>query len=109
MKIDNLLALAATQIRSSSDILHAKLEHPNSRPLEVLSSNKCINITCKNKTPTVCISCQIVKGCKVPFELRNKVENKPFLKIHCYLWCLAPVEYSQHVQHYALLFDDHIR
>ncbi|XP_075086379.1 uncharacterized protein LOC142169076 [Nicotiana tabacum] len=110
LKADNFLALTATQTRrSSSDIWHARLGHPNSRSLEVLSNNKSINITCWNKTPTVCVSCQMEKGCKLPFKLRNKVKNEPLLKIHCDLWGPAPIESSLHMKYYALFVDDQNR
>lgn len=92
LKMDNLLALSAT--RSSSDIWHARLGHPNSKSLEVLRNNKCINFTYWNKTPTVCVSCQMGKGYKLPFQLRNKVEVEPLLKIHCDLWGPNLVESS---------------
>jgi len=114
---NNLLALATTQTGrsslssrfSSSDVWHARLGHPNSKFLEVLDKNKCINITCWNKNPTVCVSCQMGKGCKLPFNLRNKTEKEPLLKIHCDLWGPAPVESSQHMKFYALFLDDHNR
>lgn len=78
---NNLKSLTATQ-RSTSSIWHARLGHLNLKLLHFLSNNKRINITCWNKTPTICVSCQMGKSCKLPFEQRNKIENEPLLKIH---------------------------
>lgn len=91
---------------NSSDIWHSRLGHPNLRSLEVPSNNKCINIICWNKTPIICVSFQMEKGCKLPLQLRNKIENETSLKVHCNLWEPALVESSQHMKYYALFVDD---
>lgn len=51
-----------------------------------------MNIACWNKNPTVHVSCQMGKGCKLPFSLRNKTAKELLLKIHCDLWDPVPVE-----------------
>ena len=56
---------------------------------------------------TVCSSCQLGKSCKLPFDLRNKIEKEPLLKIHRDLLGPAFVESSQHMKYYVIFVDDH--
>ena len=49
------------------------------------------------------------KSCKLPFDLRNKIEKKPLLKINCDLWRPTPVESSKHMKYYVVFVDGHTR
>lgn len=56
--------------------------------LKIPNNQNIINISGWDKSPSVCISCQSGKSCKLPYSLNNKIVNVPLLKIHFVLWGL---------------------
>ena len=55
--------------------------------------------------PIFCSICQLGKSCKLPFDLRNKIEKEPLLTIHCELGGPAPIESSKHMKYYVIFYD----
>ena len=54
-----------------STVWHQRLGHPNSKILYLLKDK--INISHWVSKPTVCVSCQMGKSCKLPFQSSNKI------------------------------------
>ena len=92
--------------KTTEKIWHLRLGHPINKLLKILNSQSIINIRSWNKIPSVCVSCQMGKSCKLPFSLNNKVANIPLLKIHCDLWGPSLVSSSQGIRYYVIFVDD---
>ncbi|KAF3668761.1 hypothetical protein FXO37_09354 [Capsicum annuum] len=110
LKDNHLYALTARQDWKTSDnIWNNRLGNPSLKILNYLNSSSCINVSSWDKMHVVCSSCQLGKGCKLPFGLRNKIEKEPLLKIHWDLWGPAPVESTQHMRYYVVFVNDNTR
>ncbi|KAF3649172.1 putative threonylcarbamoyladenosine tRNA methylthiotransferase-like [Capsicum annuum] len=86
--------------------------HGATQRYEKIVTRKIHNVKYWNKVPTVCVvcvGCQLGKRCKLPFELRNKIEKEPLLKILYDLWGPTPVESFQHMRYYVIFVDDRTR
>ena len=46
------------------------------------------------------------RSCKLPFQLRDKIESLRFQKVHCDLWGPAPVASFQNMKYYVSFVDD---
>lgn len=100
---------AIKQGRTTSTIWHQRLGHPHSRVLSLLKEKKVIDITRWITQPNICVSCQMGKSCKLPFNKTNKISQFPLEKIHCDLWGPAPLLSNQRFRFYAIFVDDHSR
>lgn len=67
---------------SSKTIWHQRLGQPNSKILSLLKEKKTVDIIHWMNQPTICISCQRGKSCKLPFHHLNKISKYPLEKIH---------------------------
>ncbi|XP_075088534.1 uncharacterized protein LOC142170506 [Nicotiana tabacum] len=72
--------------KASHEVWHQRLEHPNSRTMKFLHSNRLVRFSSWNKNFSICTACQMGKSCKQPFENSNKIEIEPLIKVHCDLW-----------------------
>ena len=103
----NQEALNAIKIKFADiDLWHKRLGHPSHNILRILKSQKEISIFNWTKTPSICVSCQLGKSCKLPFKLSNKKSQFPLEKIHCDLWGPVPINSTQNFRFYALFIDN---
>lgn len=100
-------ALSAIRGGSPSTVWHQRLGHPNKKILSLLKDK--INVTQWVSKPAICVSCQMGKSCKLPFQSSNKISEFPLDKIHCDLWGPAPIASNQNFRYYALFIDDFSR
>lgn len=100
-------ALSAIRGGSPSTVWHQRLGHQNFKILSLLKDK--INVTQWVSKLVVCVSCQMGKNCKLPFQSSNKISEFPLDKIHCDLWGSAPTTSNQNFRYYALFIDDYSR
>lgn len=72
----------------------------------MLKDRKLIDVSLWASKPSICISCQMDKSCKLPFDKANKVFVFPLDKIHCDLWGPTPIASNQSFRYYAIFVDD---
>lgn len=61
----------------------AKHWYPNLNMLRTLNSWNVISISSWTNKSSICASCQMQKGCKLPFIFSSKIFNVPLAKMHC--------------------------
>lgn len=72
------MALNAMKGNAQDFILwHKRLGHASSRALETLKENKAISLSTWIQKPSLCVSFQLGKNCKLPFNYRLKFLSFP--------------------------------
>lgn len=56
--------------KTTKEIWHQRLGYPNKKLLKIPNNQNIINISGWDNTPSVCISCQLGKSCKLPFFIK---------------------------------------
>lgn len=93
--------------KASEETWHARLGHPQSKILLLLSKkNKLVDVNSWLNQPNVCRSCELEKSCKLPFTLCFKHINYTFSENS--LWSLGTITYSfgAKVRYYIAFIDD---
>ena len=109
LKDGKFQAFYSTRQQATSDGLwHQRLGHPHRDILQLLARNKAIVV---NKTSSSLLSdtCQLGKGCKLPFLSSKTVSCKPLERIHCDLWGPSPVISTQAFKYYVIFVDNFSR
>ncbi|PKU66732.1 Retrovirus-related Pol polyprotein from transposon TNT 1-94 [Dendrobium catenatum] len=98
-------ALQAT--RSSSDVWHNRLGHPNQRTMRYIAiANPQLNISC---SISKCVSCSSCKGHKIPFTKSCNRMKTPLALLHSDVWGPSPVMSNQGFRYYVTFIDDFSR
>ncbi|KAJ0550750.1 putative RNA-directed DNA polymerase [Helianthus annuus] len=95
--------------KASYELWHARLGHVS---FDVISSlNKCgvLSVSSLLPKPTLCASCQLAKGQRLPFISNIKRASNPLDLIHCDLWGPAPVTSTNGYRYYVIFIDDYSR
>ncbi|PKU78985.1 Retrovirus-related Pol polyprotein from transposon TNT 1-94 [Dendrobium catenatum] len=96
-----------TKSASTNSLWHARLGHPHSKKLHLLSKiDPDINNVSLN---SVCVSCNVSKSHKHFFSLRSSLCNKPFQLVHSDVWGPAPTGSFNGFRYYVIFTDDFTR
>ncbi|GJW31652.1 retrovirus-related pol polyprotein from transposon TNT 1-94 [Tanacetum coccineum] len=95
--------------RASFETWHSRLGHVNFDTLFSLNKRGLLSFTALLPKPGVCLSCQMAKSHKLPFELNHKRASNPLELIHCDVWGPSPVESHDNFRYYIVFVDDHSR
>ncbi|KAI3690613.1 hypothetical protein L2E82_48745 [Cichorium intybus] len=97
-------ALSSALLDSTKDSWHARLGHPGTQVLDLLSSR--FSISCnKQSMSSLCNSCELSKHTRLPFNDSNSSTFAPFDIIHCDLWT-SPVISKSGYKYYMVLIDN---
>ena len=110
--LDGVFHEALSAIKKDSttfSIWHQRLGHPHAKGLSFLKDKNLIDVSVWVSKPSICVSCQMGKSCKIPFNKANKISMFPLEKIHCDLWGPAPIASNQSFRYYAIFVDDFSR
>lgn len=91
---------------STLSMWHQRLGHPQAKSISLLKDRRLIDVTHWLTKPNRCISCQMGKSCKLPFNRFNKISEFPLDKIHYDLWGPAPIASNQFFRYYVVFVDD---
>ncbi|KAJ9556147.1 hypothetical protein OSB04_010761 [Centaurea solstitialis] len=95
--------------KASFETWHSRLGHVNFDTLFYLHKLGLLSFTALLPKPGVCLSCQMAKNHKLPFELNHKRAAHPLELIHCDVWGPSPVESHDNFRYYIVFVDDHSR
>ena len=95
--------------KTTPEIWHNRLGHPNFQVVSSLSSNKCLEMTSPLNKNFVCASCQLGKSKKLPFSSSVRCSPHPLFLIHCDIWGAAPTPSISGYHYYIIFIDDFSR
>ncbi|KAK9067609.1 hypothetical protein SSX86_011720 [Deinandra increscens subsp. villosa] len=95
--------------RASYELWHKRLGHVSFDIISILNKLGVLSVTSLLPKPTICVSCELSKGHKLPFAINNKRSLHVLDLIHCDLWGPAPVSSSDGYLYYVIFVDDHSR
>jgi hypothetical protein len=95
-------------VSTDASVWHARLGHPASRVLQLLSTQFHLPVKGNiNKSP-VCISCQKAKSKRLSFPVSTRISMFPLELIHYDLWC-SPISSISGCKFYIIFIDDFSR
>lgn len=95
--------------KTTSEVWHNRLGHPNFQVISTLSSNKCLEIASTLNKNFICVACQLGKSKKLPFSLSTRCSPHPLFLVHCDVWGAAPVPSISGYHYYIVFIDDFSR
>lgn len=96
-------------LKASFEIWHSRLGHVNYDTLFSLHKLGLLSFTALLPKREVCLSCQMAKSHKFPFELNYKRVADPLKLVYCDVWGSSPVESHDNYRYYIIFVDDHSR
>ncbi|KAJ0726006.1 putative RNA-directed DNA polymerase [Helianthus annuus] len=101
--------VAEVSNKASYVLWHARLGHVSYDIISVLNKFGVLIVTSLLPKPTICISCQLAKGQRLPFDNNLKRACYPLDLVHCDLWGPAPIISKDGYRYYVVFIDDYSR
>ncbi|GAB2299629.1 hypothetical protein Dimus_038571 [Dionaea muscipula] len=89
--------------KSGGDLWHARLGHPSSQALQLLSSKLQLSSSLNKH---VCPSCKLGKSSKLPFDRRLSYSSQVFHTLHSDVWGPSPVISIDGYRYYLSIVDE---
>lgn len=95
--------------KASFETWHSRLWHVNFDTLLSLHKLGHLSLNALLPKPKICLSCQMAKSLKLPYELNYKCAAHPLELIHCDVWGPSPVESHDNFRYNINFVDDQSR
>lgn len=95
--------------KASFELWHLRLGHVSFDVISVLNKSGVLSVTSLLPKPSICASCQIAKGQRLPFINNDTRASFPLDLVHCDLWGPSPVTSTDGYRYYVIFVDDYSR